>query len=144
MLFRSDADARIPAEWLPDESLRLRMYKRLASSRDLAEVAQLAGEMADRFGRPPVGVERLLTLMRIKVRARDLGLALVGLRAGTAQVIAAGGHEASIPRLRAAAESRAFRVQSAEPDRLRLVVPRGVEGDAALSLLEDLLRQASA
>ena len=139
-----DADARIPAEWLPDESLRLRMYKRLASSRDLAEVAQLAGEMADRFGRPPVGVERLLTLMRIKVRARALGLALVGLRAGSAQVIAAAGHEASIPRLRAAAESRAFRVQSAEADRLRLVVPRGVEGDAALTLLEDLLRQGSA
>jgi transcription-repair coupling factor (superfamily II helicase) len=138
-----DAEARIPPEWLPDESLRLRMYKRLASSRDLAEVAHLSGEMADRFGHPPIGVERLLTLMRIKVRARDLGLALVGLRAGTAQVIAAGGHEASIPRIRAAAEARAFRVQSAEADRLRLVVPRGVEGDAALALLEDLLRVAA-
>ncbi len=139
-----DADARIPAEWLPDERLRLRMYKRLASSRDLAEVSLLSGEMADRFGRLPEVVERLLALMRVKVRARELGLALVGLRAGTVQVVAASGHEASIPRLRAAGEALDFRVQSAEPDRLRLVLPRGTADDAALAGLENLVRLAQA
>jgi transcription-repair coupling factor (superfamily II helicase) len=134
-----DVQARIPAEWLPDERLRLRMYKRLASSRDLLEVERLAGEMADRFGRPPEGVERLLTLMRVKVRARDLGLALVGLKAGVVQFVAASGHESSITDLRVVAERLNMRVQSADHDRLRLAVPRGVDGDAALAMVEELL-----
>lgn len=74
---RIPVEARIPNTYVPDERLRLRLYRRLASARTLEEVSIMASELYDRFGSIPVEVTRLLELVRAKVRCRQLRLTQV-------------------------------------------------------------------
>ena len=43
----------IPATYIPDQNLRLRLYRRLANILDEGELDALRIEFADRFGEPP-------------------------------------------------------------------------------------------
>jgi transcription-repair coupling factor (superfamily II helicase) len=52
-------DIRIPESYIADESQRLRMYKRVSSARDKAELDAMRQEMIDRFGPYPEQVEYL-------------------------------------------------------------------------------------
>ena len=52
-------DIRIPESFISDESQRLRMYKRISSARDAAELDALRQEIIDRFGPYPDPVEIL-------------------------------------------------------------------------------------
>ncbi len=58
--------AYIPEEYIPDLSARLSFYRRLADARCGDEVADIASEMADRFGAIPEPVRSLLYVVRIK------------------------------------------------------------------------------
>src|SRR5512142_3312346 len=72
----------IPAEYIPDQDLRLRLYRRLADLRDETEVAALVSEFQDRFGPPPEMVQNLFYQMRVKLRAESIGLASIGWESG--------------------------------------------------------------
>jgi transcription-repair coupling factor (superfamily II helicase) len=72
----------IPAEYIPDQDLRLRLYRRLADLRDETEVAALVSEFQDRFGPPPEMVQNLFYQMRVKLRAEEAGLASIGWETG--------------------------------------------------------------
>ncbi len=76
-------DAHIPAEYVPHERLRLEAYKRLADAASDAAVAEVAGELMDRYGPLPDEVEALLDVARFRVLARAAGLSEVILK-GTA------------------------------------------------------------
>jgi transcription-repair coupling factor (superfamily II helicase) len=65
---------RIPPEYIPDQDLRLRLYRRIADLRDEGEIEALGAEFRDRFGQPPEMVENLLYQMRVKLRAERAGL----------------------------------------------------------------------
>ncbi len=65
----------LPAEYIPDQETRLRLYRRLADLRATAEVDALADEFADRFGTPPEDVRNLLFQVRVKLAAEKAGLA---------------------------------------------------------------------
>jgi len=52
-------DIRIPEDYVPDQSQRLRMYKRISSAIESTELDALRQEMIDRFGRYPEPVENL-------------------------------------------------------------------------------------
>ncbi|HTM46659.1 MAG TPA: transcription-repair coupling factor, partial [Polyangiaceae bacterium] len=67
-----DVEALLPESYIEEVGLRLTLYKRLASAVDDAEVLALAMEAEDRFGAPPIEVERLVELMRLKVELRSL------------------------------------------------------------------------
>ena len=73
-------DAHIPAEYVPHERLRLEAYKRLADAATDAAVDEVAAELLDRYGPPPVTVERLLAVARFRVLARRAGLEEVVLQ----------------------------------------------------------------
>jgi transcription-repair coupling factor (superfamily II helicase) len=138
-----DVEARIPSEFIPDEALRLRFYRRLASARNVGEVTTLASELADRFGRPPAALERLLVVMRIKARARTVGLAQVGLNGGVAQFVPAGGHDAAIRALVTAIASLGWRLQgNVEAGRVRVLLPKPLDHQEQLLRVDDLLRLA--
>jgi len=92
-------EARIPTGFVPDEKLRLRLYKRLSSASDILELNSLSAEIVDRFGTQPVPVSRLIGLMRIKLLGRMLGLARVGLSGKSLELMAASSHEGSIDRV---------------------------------------------
>ena len=138
-------EARFPPEYVPDERLRLRFYKRLAAALGLEEVLALAAEIADRFGPPPEPVDRLLALMRIKALARELGIAAIAVRPDGARegrhvalMTAATGHESTLDQLATVAPVLGLRAPDREAhDRLRLSLPPAVP---ALVVIEDLLR----
>ena len=72
----------LPADYIPDQNLRLRLYRRIADLRDETEIDALAAEFRDRFGPLPEMVESLLFQMRVKLRAERAGLASVSWEAG--------------------------------------------------------------
>jgi transcription-repair coupling factor (superfamily II helicase) len=72
----------LPSEYIPDQNLRLRLYRRIADLRDETEVDALAAEFRDRFGPLPEMVDFLLYQMRVKLRAERAGLASVSWEAG--------------------------------------------------------------
>jgi transcription-repair coupling factor (superfamily II helicase) len=67
-----DVTAVLPEEYVSDVGVRLSLYKRLAGAEDEARVAELAGEMEDRFGPPPEEARRLVQLMTLKTELRRL------------------------------------------------------------------------
>ena len=63
---------RIPPDYIPEESQRLRMYKQIGGISDLAERAQVERELADRYGPPPEPVLNLLQYAELKLAAGRL------------------------------------------------------------------------
>jgi transcription-repair coupling factor (superfamily II helicase) len=86
--------ARLPEAYVPDVSQRLILYKRLASCRDDAEVARIQDELLDRFGTLPSEAKNLLDVIRVKIRARRLGV--VSIDAGRGEIVIKAGDKTQI------------------------------------------------
>ncbi len=67
-----DAEALLPEDYVADIGVRLSLYKRFASADGEQQVLDLAAEMEDRFGPPPMEARRFVHLMRIKTELRAL------------------------------------------------------------------------
>jgi transcription-repair coupling factor (superfamily II helicase) len=67
----------IPVEYIPDQNLRLKLYRRLADLEQEEELDRLEEEFADRFGPLPEQVQSLFFQMRVKLKAQIAGLASV-------------------------------------------------------------------
>ena len=67
--------AHIPADYIPNEAERIYFYKRMASVRNTAEIDALREELEDRYGDPPTAVWNALAVLRLRLRARDAGIA---------------------------------------------------------------------
>jgi len=67
-----DVEALLAAEYVAEVGVRLSLYKRFASAADEAEVDDLAQELENRFGPPPLEAKRFVELMRLKVELRRL------------------------------------------------------------------------
>jgi len=74
--------AYIPPDYVPDASLRLRLYRRMAGLDSLDEVDDMAEELADRFGPIPDPVDNLLYQLRVKVLAMRAGVASITVESG--------------------------------------------------------------
>ena len=72
----------IPADYIADQDLRLRLYRRIADLRDEFEIEALANEFSDRFGELPEMVQNFFYQMRVKLRAEKAGLAAIGMETG--------------------------------------------------------------
>jgi transcription-repair coupling factor (superfamily II helicase) len=72
----------IPAAYIADQDLRLRLYRRIADLRDETEIEALASEFQDRFGELPEMVENLFYQMRVKLHAEAAGLSAVNWESG--------------------------------------------------------------
>jgi transcription-repair coupling factor (superfamily II helicase) len=72
----------IPVNYISDQDLRLRLYRRIADLRDETELDALGSEFRDRFGQLPEMVQNLFYQIRVKLRAEKLGLASVGWESG--------------------------------------------------------------
>lgn len=66
--------ALIPDDYIHDTELRLNTYRQIAAVETLDQVDELADELSDRFGAYPEEVEHLLALIRLRIRAADLGI----------------------------------------------------------------------
>jgi transcription-repair coupling factor (superfamily II helicase) len=72
----------IPTDYAPDTQLRLRLYRRMATLDTLADIDEMAAELADRFGPIPDPVHNLLYQLRIKALAQAAGVNGVVTEAG--------------------------------------------------------------
>ena len=71
-VIRLRAEGFIPESYVPDPTLRLNLYKRLAAIRDVERLQDFTEELQDRFGPVPPQVRWLLTVMDLKIQARAL------------------------------------------------------------------------
>ena len=72
----------IPVNYIPDQDLRLRLYRRIADLRDETEIDALASEFRDRFGQLPKMTQNLFYQMRVKLRAEEAGLSSINWENG--------------------------------------------------------------
>ena len=72
----------IPADYIQDQDLRLRLYRRIADLRDETEIEALASEFKDRFGELPEMTRNLFYQMQVKLRAEKAGLSSINWEAG--------------------------------------------------------------
>jgi transcription-repair coupling factor (superfamily II helicase) len=68
-------DLRLPERWIPEETLRLAVYRRIAAAHGEEELAALRTEFTDRFGPPPRHLEHLLLHQRVRRLAEVQGIA---------------------------------------------------------------------
>jgi transcription-repair coupling factor (superfamily II helicase) len=67
----------IPASYVPDEALRLQLYRQLAAATSTEALAACAEELRDRFGKHPQEVAALLQVVGLRNRAATLNVAKV-------------------------------------------------------------------
>ena len=72
----------VPADYVPDAGLRLRLYRRMAGLDNLADIEEMAAELADRFGAIPDPVDNLLYQLRIKVLATQSAVSAITTDSG--------------------------------------------------------------
>ncbi len=70
-----NADALIPADFVPEPEERLDIYRRLARATSLNVLDELSAELDDRFGTLPRAVIMLLDIVRLRVVCRELCIA---------------------------------------------------------------------
>ncbi len=78
--------AYLPDSYISDSGQKLHLYQRLSKLAQIAEVASLREELADRFGAPPVHVEHLLDGATLRILGRRLGVERILVRAREARV----------------------------------------------------------
>ncbi|MGH8307287.1 MAG: TRCF domain-containing protein, partial [Gammaproteobacteria bacterium] len=66
--------ALLPADYIDDVHLRLTLYKRIASAKNLDELHELQVEMIDRFGLLPAPAKTLFRVAELKLKAAPLGV----------------------------------------------------------------------
>jgi transcription-repair coupling factor (superfamily II helicase) len=69
--------AFLPADYLPSEELRIIFYKKLVSAETPEALSAIQQELEDRFGPLPEEALTLMAVSRLRMTARELGIAAV-------------------------------------------------------------------
>ncbi len=72
----------LPPEYVPDDNLRLQLYRRLAELTSEKDISMLQEELVDRFGPLPTTAINLLYQLRLKVLARDARISAIAVENG--------------------------------------------------------------
>jgi transcription-repair coupling factor (superfamily II helicase) len=72
----------LPPEYVPDDKLRLQLYRRLAELENAGEIDELHDELEDRFGSLPEMAENMIYQLKLKVLARDARVDSVVVESG--------------------------------------------------------------
>jgi transcription-repair coupling factor (superfamily II helicase) len=67
----------VPMEYVPDQNMRLRLYRRLADTQKEEDILQMEQEFVDRFGSMPEATCNLFYQIRVKILAEQAGLTSV-------------------------------------------------------------------
>ncbi|HWF53423.1 MAG TPA: transcription-repair coupling factor [Solirubrobacteraceae bacterium] len=77
-----NVDAYVPADYIPYEQAKVDVHRRIASSREVADLALLREELRDRFGELPEPMNNLLLLQQARIKLGQAGAKAVFLRQG--------------------------------------------------------------
>ena len=75
-------DAYVPVDYIPYEQAKVDVHRRIAGAREVAELAELRSELADRFGDPPEPLENLISLQQARIKLGQAGATAVTFRQG--------------------------------------------------------------
>jgi transcription-repair coupling factor (superfamily II helicase) len=81
-----DRPAHLPDGYVPDDDVKLDLYRRLARSASSGEIDGLRDELRERFGPLPPTAETLLDMARLRVMGAALGLQNVLVRGDEARL----------------------------------------------------------
>jgi transcription-repair coupling factor (superfamily II helicase) len=73
----------IPSDYIPDSDIRLGLYRRLIGMKSMTNLAQIAAEITDRFGPPPIEVRNLISLIDLRLAAQNCRVTGIKHRKGT-------------------------------------------------------------
>ena len=68
---------RIPSDYIKEENQRLRMYKRVAGVETESQLKDVASELKDRYGAPPLAVRNLLDYAVLKLQGLHVGVTAI-------------------------------------------------------------------
>ncbi len=77
-----DVNAYVPGDYVPFESAKIEVHRRIAAARAPGELRELRDELRDRFGSPPAPVEALIELQLARIEFRADGAQAAELRGG--------------------------------------------------------------
>jgi transcription-repair coupling factor (superfamily II helicase) len=126
--------AHIPTEYVPLETAKIDLHRRIALAGTLEEVATVRDEIEDRFGPVPAAVEALLTVQRVRVKLRAAGASQIAVRSGRVTV---GPVSLTTQQLRLLREGQP-RAAYASSERL-VSVPSGTASSERLEVAEAVL-----
>ena len=72
----------LPASYVPDDKLRLQLYRRLAELTTDEEIQQVEEELIDRFGPLPGTATNLIYQLRLKLLAREARIPAIAVESG--------------------------------------------------------------
>jgi len=75
-------NAFLPHDYVPDDAQRMQIYRKLARAASMAEVAEVAEEMADRFGPLPEPARKLLARHELRIHLGPFKITSVARRKG--------------------------------------------------------------
>jgi transcription-repair coupling factor (superfamily II helicase) len=73
-------DAYVPADYIPYEQAKVDVHRRIAASREVADLALLRDELMDRFGDLPEPLENLIALQQARIKFGQAGVTAVTFR----------------------------------------------------------------
>jgi len=77
-----NVDAYVPADYIPYEQAKVDVHRRIAASREVADLALLRDELEDRFGEPPEPLLNLIALQQARIKLGQAGARAVFFRGG--------------------------------------------------------------
>jgi transcription-repair coupling factor (superfamily II helicase) len=80
-------DVKIPDDFVPEETQRLRLYKTIASARTEADIDRQSDDLEDRFGELPVPGQNLLEYARLRVVGQGLGVDSIERKGEHTQIV---------------------------------------------------------
>ena len=117
-----DRPAHLPDSYIPDDDIKLDIYRRLARAAASSEIDGLAEELRERFGLLPPPAAVLLDLSRLRLLGAELGLQHVNVRGNEARLTYRDGSTPRMARLSSALDDvqLAAEVRRTMPLSLRL------------------------
>lgn len=70
-------DAFINDEYVRTSGLKMELYQRLTRAETMAEIEDIEAQMVDRYGKMPPAVQHLVSLNRIRILAKEVGVTAV-------------------------------------------------------------------
>src|SRR5262249_52967232 len=77
-----DVDAYVPSEFIPFETAKIDVHRRISAATEPAELRAIRDELRDRFGPLPDPVESLIALQRARIELGRAGARTVQFRGG--------------------------------------------------------------
>ena len=137
-----DYTGYIPDEYLPDQSSKFELYKKIASVKTEDQINHLFNELTDRYGPPSEEVENLLYIAHIKAICRKLNIYYMKERNGQIEVEFSKVHEINIEKILNLMKHSSSRI-AFDPKRLNYIIIKTDElnlKDKAIFILEILKR----